>query len=109
MSIGKCYEDEVKCGGCNYRVMTLYAKTGQDIDTEGVCSDCFLANEPTTPSPDFTNEDWVEAYHALVDKYDLVKQGVYGEEGKGERRWRDHLSEIIDKLEIFFGEADITY
>jgi len=40
--IRKFYPDGVKCGGCNWRVTTLYAFEGEDIDRYGLCANCFL-------------------------------------------------------------------
>jgi len=107
--ISKTYQGEVKCGGCNYRVSTLHGYEGTNLKQDGLCAECFLETGPDTPCPDFTHEDWAEVYYALDGKLEQVKRGDYGEEARGERKWKYHLAEIIDKLEIFFGEHNITY
>ena len=38
----KIFNDEIKCGGCNYRVSTLYSFPKYNIKEEGLCSCCFM-------------------------------------------------------------------
>jgi len=48
MPISKTFEDEIKCGGCNYRVSILYGHEGTNFEpdkdglTDGLCAECFL-------------------------------------------------------------------
>jgi len=48
MIVAKTYDDEIKCGGCNYRFHILYGHDGTNFTpdeegmTEGLCSECFL-------------------------------------------------------------------
>jgi len=40
--IRKFYPEEVKCGGCGWRVTTLYSFEDEDIDKYGLCANCFM-------------------------------------------------------------------
>jgi len=40
--IRKFYPNEVKCGGCNWRVSVLYSFEDIDIDKYGLCGSCFM-------------------------------------------------------------------
>ena len=47
--IQKLYPDEVKCGGCNWKVRTLYALVDENVEVigdrffeeYGLCANCF--------------------------------------------------------------------
>jgi len=40
--IRKSLEEDVKCGGCNNETCTLYSFITNDINTEGICAQCFM-------------------------------------------------------------------
>lgn len=40
--ISKFFPDYEKCGGCNWSVTVRYSFEGNDINTEGLCGDCFM-------------------------------------------------------------------
>jgi hypothetical protein len=38
----KCFENEIKCPGCNWNVMMLYSFDCNNIAKEGLCANCFM-------------------------------------------------------------------
>lgn len=40
--IKKRYDNDKKCGGCNWPVMVLYSFPKNPIDEEGLCGDCMM-------------------------------------------------------------------
>ena len=39
--VSKYYDEEIKCGGCNWPTHKLFAFEGQNVDEIGMCGECF--------------------------------------------------------------------